>query len=151
MSFLNEYKNRGGRVTVGTDAGFIYQLYGFAYINELELLREAGFHPLEVIKAATLSGAESLGMDKEIGTVEVGKLADFVIVEENPLKNFQVLYGTGAIALDKDNKVQRVGGVKYTIKDGIIYDAKQLLKDVKEIVDKEKAKTGYKILQPGIY
>lgn len=151
MTFINEYKNRGGRVTVGTDAGFIYQLYGFAYIQELELLREAGFHPLEVIKAATLNGAEALGMEKEIGTVEVGKLADFVIVDENPLKNFQVLYGTGAIALDKDNKVQRVGGVKYTIKDGIIYDAKQLLKDVQEIVEKEKAKTGYKILQPGIH
>ena len=151
MTFINEYKNRGGRVTVGTDAGFIYQLYGFAYVQELELLREAGFHPLEVIKAATLNGAEVLGMDKDIGTVEVGKLADFVIVEENPLKNFQVLYGTGAIALDKENNVQRVGGVKYTIKDGIIYDAKHLLKDVKDIVDKEKARTGYKIVQPGIH
>lgn len=151
MTFLNEYKNRGGRVTVGTDAGFIYQVYGFAYIEELELLREAGFHPLEVIKAATLNGAEALGMEKDIGTVEVGKLADFVIVDQNPLKNFQVLYGTGAIALDKDNKVIRVGGVKYTIKDGIIYDAKKLLEDVKSIVEKEKAKTGYKILQPGNY
>lgn len=150
MTFINEYKNRGGRVTVGTDAGFIYQPYGFAYVEELELLREAGFHPLEVIKAATLNGAEALGMDKEIGSVEVGKLADFVIVKENPLKNFQVLYGTGAIALDKNNKVVRVGGVKYTIKDGIIYDAKKLLADVKAIVDKEKAKTNYKITQPGV-
>lgn len=149
MTFINEYKNRGGRITVGTDAGFIYQTYGFAYIEELELLREAGFHPLEVIKSATLNGAEVLGMDKEIGSVEVGKLADFVIVEENPLKNFQVLYGTGAIALDKDNKVTRIGGVKYTVKDGIVYDAKQLLADVKNIVDKEKAKNNYKITQPG--
>jgi hypothetical protein len=46
MTFVNEYKNRGGRVTVGTDSGFIFQLYGFAYVRELELLREAGFHPL---------------------------------------------------------------------------------------------------------
>ncbi|MEL6924186.1 MAG: amidohydrolase, partial [Bacteroidota bacterium] len=53
MTFINEYKNRGGRVTAGSDSGFIYQLYGFAYIRELELLREAGFHPLEVIRAAT--------------------------------------------------------------------------------------------------
>ena len=63
MEFINEYKNRGGRVTAGSDSGFIFQLYGFAYIRELELLREAGFHPLEVIRAATLNGAEALGMD----------------------------------------------------------------------------------------
>ncbi|RAV30747.1 amidohydrolase family protein [Sinomicrobium soli] len=150
MVFLNEYKNRGGRVTVGTDAGFIYELYGFAYPREMELLREAGFHPLEVIKAATLSGAESLGMDQEIGTVEPGKLADFVIVEENPLENFQSLYGTGAIKLTEDNKVVRVGGVKYTVKDGIIYDAKQLLEDVKDIVANSKVKKSYHIMQPGI-
>ena len=56
--FLNEYKNRGGRVTAGSDSGFIYQLYGFAFIRELELLREAGFHQLEVIQSATLNGAE---------------------------------------------------------------------------------------------
>ena len=85
MTFINEYKNRGGRVTAGSDSGFIYQLYGFAYIRELELLQEAGFHPLEVIRSATMYGAEALGMEKEIGTVEVGKLADFVILEENPI------------------------------------------------------------------
>ena len=54
MAFINEYKNRGGRVTAGSDNGFIYQTYGFGYIRELELLREAGFHPLEVIRSATL-------------------------------------------------------------------------------------------------
>lgn len=149
MAFLNEYKNRGGRVTVGTDAGFIYQLYGFAYPLEMELLREAGFHPLEVIQSATLHGAESLGLASEIGTVEVGKLADFVIVEENPLQNFQTLYGTGAIQLTENNEVVRVGGVTYTIKDGIIYDAKELLKDVRDMVAEEKSRTNYEITQPG--
>lgn len=149
MTFVNEYKNRGGRVTAGSDSGFIYQLYGFAYIRELELLREAGFHPLEVIRAATLSGAQALGMDKEIGTVEVGKLADFVIIEENPLENLQLLYGTGAIQLDADNNVVRKGGVKYTVKDGIIYDAKQLLEDVKAMVRASKQKDDFEIKQPG--
>tara|TARA_R110002073_G_scaffold145532_2_gene297661 strand:- start:28363 stop:29916 length:1554 start_codon:yes stop_codon:yes gene_type:complete len=150
MTFINEYKNRGGRVTAGSDSGFIYQLYGFAYIRELELLREAGFHPLEVIRAATLNGAEALGWDDKIGSVQIGKLADFVIVEENPLKNLKALYGTGAIKLTEDNEVVRVGGVKYTIKDGIVYDAKRLLSDVKKMVDKEKAKTNWKLKQPGI-
>ena len=150
MAFVNEYKNRGGRVTVGTDAGFIYNLYGFAYVTEMQLLREAGFHPLEVIKAATLNGAESLGLEKEIGSVEVGKLADFVITEENPLTNLQTLYGTGAIKLAENNQVTRVGGVKYTIKDGIIYDAKKLLADVRKMVEKQKTEKNYKMVQPGI-
>jgi len=150
MAFVNEYKNRGGRVTAGTDAGFIYELYGFSYIRELELLREAGFHPLEVIRSATLYGAQALGMEKEIGSVEIGKLADFVIVDANPLENLQCLYGTGAIILNEKNEVARKGGVKYTIKDGIVYDAKKLLADVKRMVDEEKKKTGWKLTQPGM-
>ncbi len=150
MAFINEYKNRGGRVTVGTDAGFIYELFGFAFVREMELLREAGFHQLEVIKAATINGAQALGLEKDLGSVEVGKLADFVIVDANPLKNLQVLYGTGAIQLNNKNEAIRVGGVKYTIKDGIVYDAKKLLSDVKEMVAKEKAKSGYIIVQPGV-
>ena len=50
MTFVNEYKNRGGRVCTGSDAGFIYKLYGFGFIRELELFQEAGFHPLEVVR-----------------------------------------------------------------------------------------------------
>jgi imidazolonepropionase-like amidohydrolase len=150
MAFINEYKNRGGRVTAGSDNGFIYQTYGFGFIRELELLREAGFHPLEVIRSATLNAAQALGMEKDLGSVEIGKLADIVIVDANPLKNLQVLYGTGAIHLNEAGEVKRVGGVKYTIKDGIIYDAKQLLKDVKTMVDKAKADEHFTLKQPGI-
>ncbi len=147
MTFVNEYKNRGGRVTTGSDSGFIYQLYGFAYIRELELLREAGFHPLEVIRSATLMGAQALGMEKQIGTVEPGKLADLVIVDSNPLENLKVLYGTGAIKLTEDNVITRAGGVNFTIKDGIIYDAKALLRDVREMV--KEAKNGEELKQSG--
>lgn len=151
MTFVNEYKNRGGRVTAGSDSGFIYQLYGFAFIRELELLREAGFHPLEVVRSATMYAAQALGMEKEIGTVEVGKLADFVILKENPLQNLKVLYGTGAIRIDENNEPVRVGGVKYTVKDGIVYDAKKLLEDTRKIVQEAKAKENIKTLkQPGL-
>jgi imidazolonepropionase-like amidohydrolase len=150
MRFVNEYKNKGGRVTTGSDSGFIYQLYGFAYIRELELLREAGFHPLEVIRAATIKGAEALGMADQIGSVEVGKMADFVITEENPLANLKTLYGTGAIKVNDKNEVTRVGGVKYTVKDGVIYDAKKLLADVRKMVSEAKVKENFEITQPGI-
>ena len=149
MTFINEYKNRGGRVTTGSDSGFIFQLYGFAYVRELELLREAGFHPLEVIKSATLNGAEALSMGHLIGSIEIGKLADLVLIEENPLENLKVLYGTGAIKLDKKNNVIRVGGVKFTIRDGVIYDSKKLLENVKKTVEIAKEKEGFVILQPG--
>jgi imidazolonepropionase-like amidohydrolase len=143
MAFINEYKNRGGRVTAGSDSGYIYKLYGFDYIRELELLQEAGFHPLEVIRAATFHGAEALheasGQRPEYGLVRAGMLADLVLVEANPLANLKVLYGTGAIRVnDETGKVERAGGVRFVVKDGIVYDAKQLLADVEQMVTNAK-------------
>ena len=73
-----------------------------------------------------------------------------MILEENPLQNLKSLYGTGAIKLTEDNEVVRVGGVKYTVKGGVIYDAKRLLADVQKMVADEKEKTGFKITQPGM-
>ena len=149
MAFVNEYKNRGGRVVIGSDSGYSYNLYGFSYVREMELLREAGFHPLEVIRAATLKGAEAAGMADRIGTVEPGKLADLVVVEENPLANLKVLYGIGAIKLNDQNRVTRVGGIKYTIKDGIVFDARALRGDVRRIVREAKDRESFQITPPG--
>ncbi|NBC04226.1 MAG: amidohydrolase family protein [Bacteroidetes bacterium] len=150
MDFINEYKNRGGTVTLGSDAGYIYKLYGFAYIREMELMREAGFHPLEIFKSASLKAAEVLDVDNQLGTIEIGKLADLVIVEENPQENLKVLYGMGAIRVNEQNEAVRTGGVKYTVKDGIIYDAQQLLDDVERMVNESKQELDYQITQPGL-
>ncbi len=144
MQFLDEYKDRGGKVTTGSDSGFIYQLYGFGYILELEMLQEAGFHPLEVIRAATLHSAMEINKPRaeadrlEIGLVRRGYLADMILVDENPLENLKVLYGTGAVKLMDDGTVTRVGGIKYTIKDGIVYDAEKLRADVRDMVAQAK-------------
>lgn len=139
MAFINDYKNNGGRVTTGSDSGYIFKIYGFSLIREFELLREAGFNALEVLQSATINGAEALGMAEDIGSIRVGKKADLVIIGENPLRNFKVLYGTGHFRLDEKNTPARVGGVNLTVKDGIVYDAKSLLKDVREIVKKAKS------------
>ena len=149
MQFVNEYKNRGGKVVVGSDTGYIYSLYGFGYIQELELLQEAGFHPLEVIRAATKIGAQVLGQDSELGTVQVGKKADLIIVDENPLHNLKSLYGTGVPKLNEESqRVERVGGVRWTIKDGIVYDAQALLADVRAMVKAKKIAAGIDPLVP---
>jgi len=148
--FVNEYKNRGGRVTLGSDAGYIYKLYGFAYIQEMEMLREAGFHPLEIFMSASLHGAAELGVSDILGTIEPGKLADIVLVDANPMENLKVLYGTGAIWVNDENQAVRKGGIRYTIKDGIIFDAKQLLLDVENMVNASKEEKNYEIRQPGL-
>lgn len=147
MRFLNDFKNHGGRVTTGSDSGYIYKIYGFGYIAELELLREAGFNAWEVIQAATLNGAEALGLDEQIGSVVVGKKADLVVIKENPIANLKVLYGTGHYRLNENNEPVITGGVDYTIKDGIVYDAKALLNDVKIMVEQNKVATG-KTVEP---
>lgn len=143
MQLVCDYKNMGGRVTTGSDSGFIYDTYGFGYIDELEMLQEAGFHPLEVIQCATRNGAvaihEPMGKPIEFGELRPGLLADLVVVPENPLANFKVLYGTGAIRLNRETgQAERVGRVRWTIKDGIIYDAHQLLADVRAMVARQK-------------
>jgi imidazolonepropionase-like amidohydrolase len=78
--------------------------------------------------------------DLQFGVLEVGAKADMVVVGENPLENLKVLYGTGTPRLNDDTgEVERVGGIKYTIKDGIVYDAQQLLADVREMVRQARA------------
>lgn len=144
LRLIGDYHRMGGRVTTGSDSGFIYQLFGFGYILELEHLQEAGLTPLEVLRAATVNGAKTLtepkGTAPEFGAVRRGMLADLVIVPENPLANLKVLYGTGRLRLNpQTGKQERAGGVRWTVKDGIVYDAPALLASVRAMVaDAEK-------------
>ncbi|MGH6978512.1 MAG: amidohydrolase family protein, partial [Brevundimonas sp.] len=134
--------NIGGRVTVGSDSGFIWKLYGFGYIEELELLQEAGFNPLEIVRAATMDGAATLaeptGEAPTFGIVRPGMSADLVITPENPLANFKTLYGTGHERLSPENKIETVGGVRWTVVRGVAYDAPALLADVHAMVERQR-------------
>ncbi len=131
MDAVKDFSDRGGLVTTGEDAGFIYQLFGFCYLRELQLHEEAGFHPLEVIQHATQNGAIALGKERELGRIRPGHTADIVIVNGNPLENLQVLMPRG---LNETLDAQSGGGIAWTIKDGIPYRAETLLEHARSVV-----------------
>ncbi|MEM6704376.1 MAG: amidohydrolase family protein [Acidobacteriota bacterium] len=126
-------------MTLGTDAGAFYSLYGFAYIREMELLQHAGFNPLEVVRSATHYGAETIlrpkGEAAEFGIIAPRYLADLVVVNGNPLDDFKILYGTGVEREDpRTGELTESSSIAFTIKDGIVYDVQELLQDVRSMV-----------------
>ena len=136
MQFANDYKNLGGRVCAGSDSGFIFQVYGFGLIRELELLQEAGFNALEVLRSATVLSAQLLGIEEETGSIDLGKRADLLIHDHNPLEDFKLLYATGAWRLNDDTGAPQWNrGLNTTICGGLVYDVSELLADVRAMVD----------------
>jgi imidazolonepropionase-like amidohydrolase len=133
MDAVKEFGRKGGLIGTGDDAGFIYSMYGFGLIRELELHEEAGFDPLDVIAHGTWNGARLLGLDDHLGKVRVGFTADLLVVNGNPLENLRVLYATGA-DMNVNGRNVHGGGVEWTIKDGIPYHVPTLMKELKEMV-----------------
>lgn len=139
MHYLKMFRDRGGIITAGSDCGFMYTLYGFGLIRELELLQEAGFHPIDVIKMASTNAKIVNGQEEIIGGIQEGFKADLAIVDGNPLENFKILYGTGVPKYNEDKTAMMPGGgVIWTIKDGIVFNAKELLEDVENYVESLK-------------
>jgi cytosine/adenosine deaminase-related metal-dependent hydrolase len=128
---LRDFARAGGVITTGEDGGYIYQVFGFGYLRELQLHQEAGFHPLEVIKHATVNSARVLGQGDRLGQVRIGYAADLVVVNGNPLADLSVLLPRNIKPLTGD---ETTGGITWTIKDGIPYHAPTLLKAVREQV-----------------
>jgi imidazolonepropionase-like amidohydrolase len=79
---LNSY---GVTILSGTDIPNFELVPGASLHHELELLVEAGITPLEVIKIATGKGAQALGIEEDVGTIESGKQADMIILSDNPV------------------------------------------------------------------
>ncbi|MFG1705343.1 hypothetical protein ACFLIM_19315 [Nonomuraea sp. M3C6] len=153
FQLIHDYKEMGGRIAGGTDPGFIYNLYGFANITELEMLREAGLSTLEAIEAMSGNVAQTIadprGDKPQYGTVEPGMYADLAVLPYNPLQDLKTLYGTGTARLDASTgDIKRIGGVQWTIRNGIVYDAKKLLADVADMVKAQKAAGACRDIDP---
>jgi adenine deaminase len=157
MDAVREFAEKGGMVTTGDDAGYIYSMYGFGISRELELQEEAGFQPLEVIEHATWNGARLIGMDDRLGKVREGFIADLLVVNGNPLENLRLLnpYGTDVMTIngrvvpnytpiEAGDRAQNVhgGGIEWTIKDGIPYHVPTLMREVKDMVARARGERG---------
>jgi len=96
LEFTRRLYEGGVFLTAGSDLPNPWVIPGVSLHEELQLLADAGIPPLEVLKIATWNGARALGLDEEVGSVEVGKRADLVILAANPLR---MLANTRAIEL----------------------------------------------------
>ncbi len=83
-------REAGVRIAMGTDAGTPFNRHG-ENLHELKFLVDCGFSPMEAIEAGTRIAARVLGLEKELGTIEEGKLADLVLVAANPLDDIEIL------------------------------------------------------------
>jgi imidazolonepropionase-like amidohydrolase len=138
MDYVGEFHARGGRLTAGSDTS---PWGGIALVRELELMQEAGLHPIDAIRVATTNAYAALGMDEHCG-VRVGCIADLAIVNGNPVDNLKVLYGLGYgfYGIEPADTQWSKGGVRWTIKGGVLYDAPALLREVLWYVEQEKAR-----------
>ena len=100
-------------VAMGTDAGNIGTLHGPSVFREMALMQEAGLTPLEVLRSATVNGAKAARREGDLGAIEPGRLADLVILDDDPLRDSANL-----------SHIRRV------IKDGIVFDPIELMRSI---------------------
>lgn len=128
-----EFNKRGGRVAFGTDDNYIWATPGFSTVRELQLGRETGMKTLEVIKSATYNSAATLG-EPRLGLVRPGYKADLLIVDGNPAANLKYLYSFGDLTLDRNGTMYRTKGIVHTIKDGVVLENANLMREVERMV-----------------
>ncbi|GAB3917267.1 amidohydrolase family protein [Mucilaginibacter boryungensis] len=111
--YVKKIADGGTKVNLGAHG----QIQGMGAHWELWMLAQGGMTPLQAIRCATINGAGYLGMDKEIGSLEVGKLADLIVMNENPLDD-----------------IRNSEKIKYVMVNGRLYDADSM----NEIGNREK-------------
>ena len=136
MDWVHEFWSRGGLLGLGADSGTQQSLYGFGLVRELELMQQAGIHPLDVIKIATTNSARVMGVEENLCGIRFGCVADLIVVDGNPIDNFKVLYGGGFAFFGTDR--QGEGGVIWTVKEGEVFDARALLREAEWYVEQGK-------------
>jgi imidazolonepropionase-like amidohydrolase len=132
-----EFNKRGGTVVYGTDDNYQWSTGGFGNIRELQLVLESGMHPLEVLQTATYNSAKTL-LEPRLGLVKEGYIADLILVDGSPAHDFKYLYPFGAIRMDENRKMYRTKGIVHTIKDGVVTDNAEIMKEVARIVAESK-------------
>ena len=136
QKLIYEFNKRGGHLSYAVDDPYIWNTSGIGNVRELQLMHEAGLHPLEVIRSATRNSAITL-RKPELGLIQTGFIADLAIVDGNPLDNLHNLYAFGGMDFS-NGKINYKGGVKWTIKGGVVFDNKKLIEDVLKIVKESK-------------
>jgi len=91
LKFTGKVKKGGGRVVVGSHTWVPYAETGNAYYREMELLKDAGLSNMDVIIAATLENARFFSVDERLGSIEKGKIADLILLRENPLEDLKAM------------------------------------------------------------
>lgn len=118
QTIVSVIHEKGGKLLAGTDANNPFVVPGFSMHSELRYLVEAGLTPYEALKAATYNPAKFLGMLDKLGTVEVGKEADLILLSKNPfedINNIKTIEGTMVWGkwMDKNsllNDLERIKG-----------------------------------------
>ncbi len=95
----------GINMVLGTDAGNKFNFYGYSLHEEMQLLELGGMNPLDIIKMGTLNAAIMMHAEDSLGTLEVSKLADMVLLHSNPLKSISNTLAINAVI--KNGKIQR--------------------------------------------
>ena len=89
MEIVGAMRKAGVQMLAGTDAGNPFCFPGFSLHEELALFVIAGLTPAEALRTATLNPAKFSGLEKTLGTIEVGKIADLVLLDANPLEDIR--------------------------------------------------------------
>jgi imidazolonepropionase-like amidohydrolase len=100
MEFVGMCHRAGATVVTGSHTWSGHVKLGWAYQREMELLVESGLTPMEVIQASTMSNARFFGCAERLGSIEPGKLADFVFVEGEPHKDIKAMYNVRGVMLN---------------------------------------------------